>query len=332
MVCAGCGAEFNGAGELCATCRRLAGDVEPGSAPEARPFVVSRSAGQPAAGAPAAGPAATGSAVRIVLVGGLVLVAVAVGALVVSFADRPTRLSQGKAPLSDAGVLLVRRAPASAPASRPSEPLALPPTCDGVPCQPVPRGLKKWQFGMTVAEARALPEKTTPLKPVDLGSLPAKDGKRTRVSAPRLEVRTTLADHPATCTLVFAVEGRLSQMSCRLDSKRNLDGHRELEGVVLKALRGRYGTERRFWPHHTLANQRGHDQHVHGGRYYRYRTWEHLGRWAWFDDAARMELVSEFERWGFRRTSSLLEVQNASAAHQELLRKLEAAAPASTDL
>jgi hypothetical protein len=347
MVCAGCGAEFNGTEELCAACRRLTDAGPPPGAAGGRPFVVSRPAGQPdgRAGGPAPSRAdeeraATGRAVRVVLVGGIALVVVAVGVLTFTFRERPRR--PAVVPGGAADVLLARRAgPASSPASRPSD-VELAPTCDGAPCQAVPRGLKKWQFGMTVADAKAQPDKATSIAPVTVGTSPAAKGAKgaraaSSVPAQRLQARTTLAGQPATCVLVFAVQERLSQVTCRLSSQRGVGDHRDLETVVLKALRGRYGAERRHWPHKLLADQRASEPRAqvgtHNVRIYRaYQALEHLGRWAWWDDAARLELVSEYERVGRRRASSLLEVRNTSAAHEELLGKLQAATPDASDL
>jgi hypothetical protein len=196
---------------------------------------------------------------------------------------------------------------------------------------------------MTLAEARALPDKAAPITSVTLGPSPAATGGAQgakaagRVSAQRLQSRTTLAGQPATCVLVFAVQERLSQVTCRFNSQRGVGDHRDLETLVLKALRGRYGAERRHWPHRLLAEQRTSVPRAqvgtHNVRIYRsYQALEHLGRWAWWDAAARLELVSEYERVGRRRASSLLEVRNTSAAHEELVGKLQAATPDSSDL
>jgi hypothetical protein len=184
---------------------------------------------------------------------------------------------------------------------------------------------------MTVAEAKAAPDKVTTIPPVVLG--PKGAPKDQGLKAQRLQARTTLLGHPATCELVFAVNERLSQVSCKLDGRKEVGDHRDLEAAVLKALRGRYGSERRSWPHGVLADERGPVKRTYHGRHYRaYRPWERLGRWAWWDEQARLELVSEFERLGYRRTSSVIEVRNTAASHEALVEKLQATPADSSDL
>jgi hypothetical protein len=304
---------------------------------------------------------------RFVLLGGLALIVVAVGALTFTFKERPGR--PGVAPgRATSHAVVPGDPPASvpaAPASRPAESVELAPTCDGAPCQPVPRGLKKWQFGMTIAEVKALPEKATDLAPAVLGAkpaagdlAPAAKGARpaagdlapaakgakaaARVTAKRLQVRTTLAGQAATCVLLFAVDERLSQVSCGLGAPKSADDHRGLEQTVLKALRGRYGPERRAVPHRGLSAERARAHRSQVGTFagphqrvniYKMRSvLAHTARWAWWDDAARLELLSEFERVGRRRATSVVEVRNTSAAHEALVSKLEAEAPETSDL
>jgi hypothetical protein len=73
--------------------------------------------------------------------------------------------------------------------------------------------------------------------------------------------------------LLFAVDGALSQMTCALDLPRDWDRCHEIQKALLKALRIRYGEERR-----AVVPGRGPDVTTYR---WRPRTME-VSRWSWW--------------------------------------------------
>jgi hypothetical protein len=292
--------------------------------------------------APAGAPRRSGFE-RLVLAGGLALAGLATATLLLL---RPAPPAPRRPPLAAVatpgparprGHFVADRQPASAPASRPAVEL-LPPTCDGAPCEPLPRGLKGARFGMTPAEIRAtFPGGAEELEPAGLGPAAPDGGAAVDVNAPRLRVAISYAGEPATCTLVFAVEGRLSQMICLIEHARTLPQHRALQQTVLKALRTRYGQDRfaKVGLVDPLAQRRSFARDVlndpRRGLPHRASVIEH-SRWEWWDEAARFELRGEYSVAG-QNGRSLLEIRNTSTAHEALLRTVAPrAADAADDL
>jgi hypothetical protein len=180
--------------------------------------------------------------------------------------------------------------------------------CPGGPCEPVPRGLKNLEFGMTRAQAEAvMPELGAAAVSPGALFLPRLLGGfdfNSRMPGFQTSVETSIGAFPATCDLHFAVQDTLSEMACTLKPLTSLETHREAELQLLATLETRYGRRA----------HRATEVSTYGAN--------RNGSWHWGDDRATLTLSSEFVSYGLvgvgLAPTSKLTLVNTSKAHERL--------------
>jgi hypothetical protein len=175
---------------------------------------------------------------------------------------------------------------------------------------PVPRGFRGLKFGMNPADVKeSLPGLTgwTELEPERVYSF-LEIGKVESIPVPgtRVQGKVSVGSEPATCEFVFAVNGRLSRMSCQLDPLPSAEKHEQVEQSMLNALRRRYGPP-------DLAPEP--EQNFGGLREFRDVVWD------WEDEGAKLVLRSKFNE--FLGITSEIVITNTGAEHQKLIARLE---------
>lgn len=194
--------------------------------------------------------------------------------------------------------------------------------CGGEPCPPVPRGLKKLRFGMTLDEAiEVMPEiaegqdlaneRISPNADYMMSDFRLRSDAAQTVPGTLRSVRTTIGNFGATCELSFAVEDKLSRMFCKIDAFKSMQTHQAAEGAVLRALTHNHGEPMSA---SVLSNPgMEHFSTLEGGN------------WRWVDGGASLEFASKFESYkvGITTVTSEMSVLNQSAEHTELLASLQ---------
>mgnify|MGYP001943488548 CR=1 FL=1 len=198
--------------------------------------------------------------------------------------------------------------------------------CDG-PCPPVARGLKGLKFGMSIDEIRSampemkdakpLPELTVrpEINPMDLSNFDLISKAAQTIPGERFEVRTTIGQFAASCTLGLHDNLTLSIMTCTLDGAGTISGHNTIESTLLQTLTERYKAP-------NSANTPS-DETIVG-----------LSRdrdWRWEDDGARLTLSSDFKDLGSTigikmEPTSTIVLNNVSAEHDKVMREAKVTA------
>jgi len=136
----------------------------------------------------------------------------------------------------------------------------------------------------------------------------------TTMPGTRWKVRTTLLEIPAWCDLHFAVDDRLSKMSCALDPRADSTSHIAAEHALVQVFTERYGAPDSTAQEHEYSTSRER-------------------RFSWEDQDATLVVESRFDDHasvaGLYETlgsplpvESTVEVHNTSAEHDDLAERL----------
>ncbi len=191
-------------------------------------------------------------------------------------------------------------------------------------------GLKGLRFGMSYAEVKkALPVmadereiEADVIEPADLEADPNDTGERpedqkleVEVPGKRIGFGTSLGPHLAWCNLYFAVDDRLSRMTCELDPFSTAKDHTNAAQRILAVLTNRYGNTAGTGENDCKEEAKSDESP--------YDNFSCEREWVWNDSSGRLEVTSHLSGFLNRITESRIRLVVESNKHLQLVRTLQ---------